>query len=166
MGKPEKTWRWRQHLRAGRHMRDGTCTLDRKLACRKYKRPWVLVGQNRFHEMVYRCLSFRSRKVSLVFEELRILVRSAWGRGVLSHPCLLSQPPLPAFPHPGGPRSWRGTWRARQPACRLREQRQPLAWLSVCITPGCQLLALETAKAVSFSLQDRTSALPPPGHCL
>ena len=41
--------------------------------------------------MVHRCLFFRSRKVSLVFEEeLRILARSAWGRGVLSPSCLLS----------------------------------------------------------------------------
>ena len=41
--------------------------------------------------MVHRCLFFRSRKVSLVFEEeLRILARSAWGRGLLSPSCLLS----------------------------------------------------------------------------
>ena len=44
-----------------------------------------------FHEMVCRCHVFRSRMVSLVFEEeFRILVRSDLGRGVLSHPCLLS----------------------------------------------------------------------------
>ena len=67
--------------------------LDRKLACRKYKKRDLAIGRakQRLHEMVHRCLFFRSRKVSLVFEEeMRILVRSAWGRGVLSTPCLLS----------------------------------------------------------------------------